>query len=63
MERAVEAKIEKTDCFVKNEIFSVSDRTEHALSPIIYRTAKDSSSVEYTAERQQKARTAKRTVE
>ncbi len=43
LEKAVEAKIEKIDCFVENGIFSVSDRTEHALSPFIYRTVKDCS--------------------
>ncbi len=29
VEMVVQAKIGKTDCFVKNWIFSVSDRTEH----------------------------------
>ncbi len=43
---AVEAKIEKTDCFVKNGIFIISDRTEQAFSPPVYRTEKYCSSVE-----------------
>ncbi len=46
LETAVEAKIEKTYCFVKNGIFRVSDRTENALSPPFYCTTKDRSSVE-----------------
>ncbi len=46
LEMAVEVKIEKTNCFVENKIFSVSDRTEHALSPPIYRTTKDCSSID-----------------
>ncbi len=45
LEMAVDAKIEKTDCFVENGIFSVSDRTERALSPPIYHTIKDHSCV------------------
>ncbi len=45
LERAVEAKIEKTDCFIENGIFIVSDRTEHALSPPIYDAVKDYSGV------------------
>ncbi len=36
----------KMDCFVENEIFSVSDRTEHVLSPSIYHTVKDCFRVE-----------------
>ncbi len=46
LKTAVEAKIGKTDCFVKNENFNVSDKTEHALSPPIYLTPKESYSVE-----------------
>ncbi len=46
LETAVEAKIEKMDGFVKNKIFSVSHRTEHALSSPIYRITKNCSSVE-----------------
>ncbi len=41
-EIAVQAKIAKTDCFVENGIFSVSDRTQHhALSLFIYCVMKD----------------------
>ncbi len=46
LEMAVEAKIEKTECFVKSGIFSISDRTERALSLPIYHAVKDCSSVE-----------------
>ncbi len=46
LERTVQAKIEKMDCFVENGIFSISDRTEQALSPPICRITKDRSSVE-----------------
>ncbi len=38
LETAVETKIEKTNYFVKNGIFSISDRTEHDLSFPIYST-------------------------
>ncbi len=46
LEMVVEAKIEKIYCFVENGIFSISDRTERALSPAIYHTREDRSSVE-----------------
>ncbi len=46
LEMAVEVKMEKTDCFVKNEIFSVFDGIEHAFSPFIYRIMKDYFTVE-----------------
>ncbi len=46
LERAVQAKIKKTNCFVENGIFSVSNRTKHPLPPPIYHTTKHRSTVE-----------------
>ncbi len=46
LEMAAKTKIEKMDCFTKNEIFSISDGIKRALSPPIYRTTKDRYSVE-----------------
>ncbi len=46
LETDVKAETEKTEGFVKNGIFSVFDRTKQALSPPIYCTAKDCSSVQ-----------------
>ncbi len=39
VEMVVEAEIEKINCFVKNGIFNLSDRTEHSPSPPIYHTS------------------------
>ncbi len=50
LETGVEAKIEKKACFIKNGIVSISNRPEYALSPSMYHTTKNSSSVKLQCE-------------
>ncbi len=65
LEMAVDTKIKKTDDLAENGILSVFDRTEHALSHLIYCTKKDHSSIDvfsYNVKCLQELKTAKRTM-
>ncbi len=62
LEMAVQAQVEKMVCFVENGIFSISNRTEHVLSPPFYHTMEDCSSVELKYKMSMKGRTAKGTM-